>query len=76
MEDWHLGGWLVSNDGGHALRGVAEAGRGEGGLDSPGFVIFIALLVKFLDGFYGALENGILDEATDCRSSSNSFHRL
>jgi hypothetical protein len=46
-KDWHWGGWLVGYDGGHALHGVAEAGRGEGGFDSPGFVIFIALLVEF-----------------------------
>jgi hypothetical protein len=46
-EDWHWGGWLVGYDGGHALRGITEAGRVEGSFDSPGFVIFIALLVEF-----------------------------
>ena len=70
MEDWHWDGWLVGYDGGHALRGIAEAGRGEGGFDSPGFVNIIE------DWIYCAFVNGIVDEVADGCSASNSFHWL
>ncbi len=59
MEDWHLGRWLIHDYGGHALRSLVETWRGECSFDALGLIVLFALEMTFLDGFNGALVDGI-----------------
>jgi hypothetical protein len=58
-EDWHLGRWLICNYGGHALYSLVETWQVECGFDALGLVVLFALEMTFLDGFNGALVDGI-----------------
>jgi hypothetical protein len=46
-------------------------GRVKGGFDLLCLVVLFALKMKFVDGVNGTFENGITNEAVDCRSPSN-----